>query len=168
MEPEKDLVKPERVYLSGRHYSALQTLFAVVSAFTAGIEFLEDRAEMAGCLEEMKKIGDLAQYCMDRILLTVPEKKLKQIRTELGMTRLHIRVEPPGLRQETKGFSYIPTDALNDLLNHLCQTECFLCDMTPVESRKCPYRILIDEVLPHEIDGKDREHCKYSDMVLGM
>lgn len=158
----------ERTPLRGSEYSALQTLFAMVSGFTAGISFLQKRCEGIGCWEDLQRVGDLAQEVLDKILLTVPEKKLMMIRTELENIRLHIKIEPEWAISKTRGFSYIPTDTLNDLLNHLCQTECSMCDMTPVEARKCPHRKTIDDALPHEVDGTDREHCKYSDMVLGL
>lgn len=158
----------ERTPLRGSEYAALQTLFAMVSGFTAGIGPLEKRSEAAGCRDELHEVGRLAQECLDKLLLTVQEKKLMQIRTELENIRLHIKIEPNWAVSKMRGMSYVPTDAFNDLLNYLCQHECCLCDKTPVEARKCPHRKLIDDTLPHEVDGKDREHCKYSDMVLGL
>lgn len=158
----------ERTPLSGREYAALQTLFAVVSTFTAGIDPLKKRAESIGLWEDLKRIGDDADHILSRIALTVPENKLRHIRMDLDNIRLYIKIQPPGLTQMTSGFSYTPTAALNGLLNFLCQHECCLCDKTAVEARHCEYRQLIDDALPHEVEGKDREHCKYSDMVLGL
>lgn len=158
----------DRVPLSGREYSALQTLFAIVSGFTAGLDFLQKRSETAGCWDDLQRVGELSQECLDKILLTVPNQKLDHIRRNLANIRLHIKVEPPGLSTKTDEYSYVPLTALNDLLNHLCQTECSLCDKTAVEARKCPYRKIIDDAIPHEVEGKDREHCKYSDLVLGL
>ena len=51
----------ERTPLSGREYAALQTLFAMVSGFTAGIDPLEKRSEAAECWEDLQEVGRLAQ-----------------------------------------------------------------------------------------------------------
>lgn len=158
----------ERTPLSGREYAALQTLFAMVSGFTAGIDQLEKRSEAAECWEDLQEVGRLAQSCLDRLLLTVPNKKLMQIQTELENVRLHIKIEPNWAISKVRGMSYVPTDTLNDLLNHMCQTECFTCSKTAVEARKCPHRKTIEDALPHEVEGKERESCRFSDMVLGL
>lgn len=158
----------ERTPLKGREYTALQTLFAMVSGFTAGIGPLEKRSEAAGCRDELHEVGRLAQECLDKLLLTVQEKKLMQIRTELENIRLHIKIEPNWAVSKMRGMSYVPTDTLNDLLNHMCQTECFTCSKTAVEARKCPHRKTIEDALPHEVEGKERESCRFSDMVLGL
>lgn len=158
----------DRVMLSGREYAGLQTLFAMVSAYTAGLGALEKRGELAGCWEDLQRVGTLAQECLDKVLLTIPNKKLMQIRTELENIRLHIKIEPEWAISKVRGFSYVPTDTLNNLLNHLCQTECLLCNKTAVQARKCPHRKTIEDALPHTVEGKERESCKFSDMVLGL
>ncbi len=159
----------ERTPLSGREYSAIQTLFAMVSGFSDEcLDILRKRCEAAGCWEQMQEVERLANESLHAILRTVPENKLRHIQKDLGNIRLHIRIEPPGLRTKTEGFNYTPTDTLNELLNHLCQTECSMCDKTAVESRHCPYRKWIEDALPHDVGGEDREHCKFSDLVLGL
>ena len=163
------MMTSERTPLRGNEYAALQTLFAIVSGFTGSVGWLEKRARAAGCWEDMGTVKQLAESCMQTILNTVPEKKLEHIQKDLQHIKLYIRNECEGLPSRVgKAYSYTPTETLNDLLNYLCQHECAMCDKTPVEARKCPHRAVIDKALPHEVDGKDREHCKYSDMVLGL
>lgn len=140
----------------------------MVSAFTAGIDPLEKRSEAAGCWEDLQEVGKLAQSCLDRLLLTVPNKKLMQIRTELENIRLHIKIEPNWAISKVRSMSYVPTATLNDLLNHMCQTECFTCSKTAVEARKCPHRKTIEDALPHEVEHPEYDGCKYSDMTLGL
>lgn len=158
----------ERTPLNRREYASLQTLFAMVSAFEMCPANLRERAEAAGCAEDLRTIAKLCDESLGKILKTVPERKLMHIDADPKNVRLYIKIEPPGLSTPYTAFSYTPTRALNELLNYLCQHECSLCDMTPVEARKCPYRAVIEEALPHDVDGMDREHCKYSDMVLGL
>ena len=158
----------DRTPLRGREYAALQTLFAMVSGFTACLDSIRERSERAGCWEHMEAVGKLASECLDAILQTVPDNKLMHIRADLQNVRLYIKVEPPGLTRPCEGFSYTPTETLNELLNYLCQHECGLCDKTAGEGRKCQYRKLIESALPHEVDIVEREYCKYSDMTLGL
>jgi hypothetical protein len=157
-----------RTHLSQKEYSALQTLFAMVAGFDACSQVMRKRCEEAGCLEQMETVGRMAGECMDAILRTDPENKLRHINADLRHIRIMTKIEPPGLETWVRGFSYTPTDALNGLLNHLCETECMLCDKTAVEARHCPHRKLIEDSLPHDVDAPEREHCKYSDMVLGV
>ena len=158
----------DRTALTGREYAALQTLFATVSVFDAGVDNVRARCERAGCWDKIQAIRQLSNECLDAMLKTVPERKLEHIRADLKNVRIYIKTEPPGLSTPCTAYSYTPTAALNDLLNHVCQTECVICDKTAAEAKKCPYRQMIDNALPHEVDNPDREHCKYSDMVLGL
>ena len=159
--------------LTGNEYAALQTLFAVVSTWQEVCDngALEKRLRGAGgtLWRDVRLIQTLSEKSMRALLKTVPLKKLKHIQAELSMTHLYIKVVPPGMTgMSSKGYSYTPTKALNALLNYLCEHECGLCDKTEVESRKCEWRHVLEEALPHEV-GKDRSgNCRYSDLVLGL
>lgn len=155
--------------LSGKEYAALQSLFAAMSHLQELLPILETRAKMLPNLwRDLKCVSALTSKSLDRILLTVPPEKLRHIMADIRNVQLYIRVEPPGMHSfSTEGFSYTPTKTLNSLLGYVCDHECMMCDKTPVESRKCEIRQMIDAALPHEVKAKDAEHCKYSDMVLG-
>ena len=157
-----------RTYLRGREYSALQTLFGMVSTMEVCGPMLEERCRAAGCWDTLQEAQRLAEKCMDGILATVPENKLRHIRTDLSHIRMIVKTEAPGISTPVRGYSYTPTDTLNDLLNYMVQHECSMCDKTAQEARKCPYRLTIEESLPHEVDGSEREYCRFSDMVLGV
>jgi hypothetical protein len=131
---------------------------------------LEQRAKMRPNLwRDLCLINKLIDKSTTAILTTVPAEKLRHISADIRNVRLYVKVEPPGLRSvDTTGFSYTPTKVLNNLLSHVCEHECFLCDKTPVDARKCEWRQLIDAALPHEVNAKDGEHCKYSDMAIGL
>ena len=170
MAEQERYVKP----LTGNEYAALQTLFAVVSAWQEACEngALKQRIrESGGTLwRDVCLLRSLSEKTMRGILRSIPAKKLQHIQAELSMTHLYIKVAPPGLpgMPDMQGYSYTPTAALNTMLQHVCETECGLCDKTEAESRKCKWRKAIEEALPHEV-GKDKGgKCKYSDIVLGL
>lgn len=160
----------ERIKMRGKEYAALQTLFALNSAYQVTIGDLEARAKMVpGTWRDMKLIANKVESVQNAILQTVPVEKLMAIRQELNMVHVYTRVEAPGIRTIPKqNLSVVPTPALNELLNYLVNAECLTCDKTAVESRKCPWRQIIEAALPHEVGGEEGEHCKYSDMVLGL
>lgn len=159
--------------LTGNEYAALQTLFAVVSAWQEVCDngVLERRIRASGgtLWRDVRLLQTLAEKSMRALLKTVPLKKLRHIQTELGMTKLYIKVVPPGMAgMNTKGYSYVPTGALNAMLNHIAQNECGLCDKTDAESRKCEWRRVMEETLPHAVGKDGSGNCRYSDLVLGL
>ena len=161
----------ERTRVSGHEYSALQTWFACMTMVEECGKILGARAKNAapGTFRDIRMLPGKMQGVMDNLLRTVDEKKLAQIMQDLRHVRMYVRVEAPGIRTlPDRQFSYLDTRVLNDLLNYLIQSECLTCDKTPAEARKCPHRKLIEDALPHEIDARDTDHCKYSDLVLGI
>lgn len=160
----------ERTYLTGKEYSALQTVFGFLSAWEVGIPILERRLAAAGLEGKAEQVATIADETMRGLLNTVPLNKLGHIREELAHTTSYTKVEAPGIRTcHNKNYAYLPVNALNDLLNHLIQSECVLCDKDAADAKKCPYRKLIEDALPHGV-GRDHstEHCMYSDMVIGL
>lgn len=160
----------ERIKLRGKEYAALQTLFALNSAYQIAAGDLEARAKMTpGTWRDMKLIASKIESVQNAILQTVPAEKLVAIRKELAMVHVYTRIEAPGIRTIPKErLSVVPTPALNELLNYLVNAECLTCDKSAAESRKCPWRKIVEDALPHEVGGEEGEHCKYSDMVLGL
>ena len=157
--------------LSGREYSAILSLFSAVSHYTELYPMLRKRAEMVpGTTELMEQVSEGTSEVIDRILGTVPPEKLRQLQADIKHVKLYIKVEPPGCVPtiDMTSYSYVPTKALNALLAHVMENECLVCDKTPEEARKCEYRRLIEKTLVHEVDAVDTEHCKYSDMVVGV
>jgi hypothetical protein len=156
--------------LSGKEYAALQSFFAAISHMAELIPYLKARAHMVPNLwRDLRMIETRLQTILDQLLLTVPPEKLRHISQDIRNTSLYIKVEAPGIRtQSTEGFSYTPTKVLNQLLAYMCEHECMMCDKTPTEARRCPYRQILDNALPHEIKARDRENCKYADFVIGI
>lgn len=163
------MAEAERRPLSGREYAAMLTLFATISAFAELTPILEKRAKMRpGLFRDIRMMEAKCDTLMRGLLDTVPAEKLRHIRAEVKNVRLNVKVAPPGLATEnTEGFSYVPSHTLNDLIGYLLDHECMLCDKTPVEARKCWCRKALTDALPHEVEARDGEHCKFSNFTLG-
>ena len=161
----------ERTRVSGREYGALQTWFAIVTMTEQLAGILETRAKQAppGTWRDLRMVAGKTQVIMDNLLRTVDQKKLAQIMQDLKHVRLYVRVEAPGIRTlPDVQYTYLRTETLNSLLNYMLGQECALCDKTPTEARHCPCRALIEDALPHDVGAVDSEHCKYSDLTLGI
>lgn len=161
----------QRTPLSGREYAAVQSLFAAVSTFKETVGFLEKRARAAGdgTWRDLCMLGAKTDRIMESILRTVPEPKLRQVLKEIQNVKLYIRVEPPGLKSmPDKTFSYVPTEALNDILAMVTEYNCMTCDRTATEARHCEVRKALNDILPHDLPGKDGEYCRMSGVVLGI
>ena len=157
--------------LSGKEYGALQSLMAMVSYMEALLPFLERRAKtVPGVWRDLMLIRKKCATCMDSLLVTIPPEKLQHIRADIEHTKIYVMVEAPGLssKKMSDNFAYLPVRTLNQLLGYVCEHECMMCDKTPTQARKCHVRKKIDDALPHEVNAQDGEHCKYSDMTIGM
>lgn len=161
---------PDRAPLTGREYAALESLFAAISHFQTLNPMLEKRSrQVPGLWRDMRMVDTKTRQILDGILSTVPENKLRHVLADCKNARLYIKIEPPGsVNTVTMGFSYVPTKTLNELLCYVCEHECLMCNKTAVEARKCPVRKMLDNALPHDIQARDGEHCKYSDFTLGL
>ena len=160
-----------QIPVSGKEYLAIQHLFADASALVELTPIIRKRAQLVpGLWRDLCMLKTKSQKVLEQIIDTVPMKKRQHMLKDIKNTNIYIRVEAPGIKTvKDKSFSYLPTDALNALLNHLLQQECAWCDKTGKEGRSCPYRKMIEDALPHTVGREeDGEHCKYSDIVLGL
>lgn len=162
----------ERRNLSGNEYAALQALFCVISTFAETSPRLEKRAKKArpGTWRDIRMIQSAAARVLDNLLETIPPEKLAHVRADIQHTKLYIRIEPDWAAPtvSTKGFSYTPTQTLNDLLNYLVGNECMFCTKSAKEARKCIHRKTIEDALPHSVPGGDNAECKFAGIALGL
>ena len=151
----------ERIYLSGREYAQVQILFAALSALQETQKCLAKRCEIAGLTERLNSLVTETESFLIDLLKTVPEKKLYHIKKELDNTRIYVKVEPPGgvSTRTSGGFSYVPTPALNHLIQCCMDYNCMLCDKSKVEAKKCPHLAAIRDVLPHSLGVDHQESC---------
>lgn len=158
--------------VSGREYSALQSLFALISTFEVAAPILEKRAKHlgGGVWRDLQMIRAKSDKVMRALLTTIPVNKLMQINRNFSMTRVYIKTEAPGIAtKDDTNFVYVPAKALDYVLNEMIANNCILCDKTEVEGRKCPHRQALEDCLPHEIRvARGSETCKFADLILGL
>ena len=158
--------------VSGREYAAMLSIFAVISTFQVSEPVLEKRLRQlgGGVWRDWRMLVQKSDRVMRALLSTVPANKLAQITRNFEMTKVYIRTEAPGIPTKSdRNWVYVPTSALDYVLNEMIGQHCLLCDQTEVEGRHCPHRQAIEECLPHEIRvARGSEKCKFADLVLGL
>lgn len=104
------------------------------------------------------------------IARTIPVEKLKSIRRDLDKTRVYIKIEAPGIETlDGTAYRYVKTETLNRLVDYMANNACLLCDRSETEARGCPYRAVMEDAIPHEIDYKAPDGCcRWSGLVLGL
>ena len=157
--------------LNGREYTRILELFAIVTMFADDADGLHKRAIQAGnnTWRDIQMIITVSRKVLNNLLATVPLKKLEQIKTEMSHAVVYTKVEPPWAKPtvSTKGFCYVPSDALNKLLNEVMDNQCLFCEKGKVEIRHCEIRKTFDDILPHRADGGNRSECQYAGIADG-
>ncbi len=141
----------ERTNLSGREYYALRALMGIVSTFANEDKVLEKRLrsiDMGWC--DIKMIEAKVDRLRDKILATIPPKKLAQIRQEIGHTRVEVNVTHDYTGQHRAMFTYVPNDALEWLENQVIDMNCMMCEKTAKESKRCPVRRNIEALYMYD------------------
>lgn len=159
----------ETKYLTGREYQAVLSLFAAVSHYAELFPLLKKRADLVpGLWDKMTKAQALTDEILGEIASTIPADKARHVLMDIQHVKLYVKVEPPGSvpTVDMTSYSYVPTTTLNELLSYVMENECLLCDKSPKEARKCQIRKIFTDALTHEVDAKDTDHCRYSDMSL--
>jgi hypothetical protein len=160
----------DRKPLRRNEYLGVQDLIGGINSLHSAIGFLADRAKGAEVLDTLQEAHDTAIKAYKAILATIPAEKLVQIQRDLDHMRVYVRVEAPGIRtMDTDLWRYVPADRLNRLVDYVAQHECYFCDKSKQESKKCKFRKMMDDVLPHELEYTAPDGCcEWSGLVLGM
>ena len=155
-----------RYALSGREYYAIRFLFGMVSCFQESAKILKDRANVASrsTWRDIRMVSSVCDKILDTLLSTIPYRKLAQIKTELSNTMISVDVtHGKGLPAPKKdAMCYVPEKAVESLINNMIDFQCFSCQKSLKEAKKCPYRKSIDDCFPYEPLGDKQDMCRYS------
>lgn len=162
----------ERWNMSGKEYMAFQAICGAMSVLNDYHGWLKKRCQKAGkgIWAALRLMVTLAEKVFTALLATVPKEKMAHIAADVKNTRMIMKVEPPNVasRVRTEGFSYVPTDVLNDLMNHVISTECIACFKSEKEARRCPHRMLLERALPHGLPDAKGDECKFAGYATGL
>lgn len=160
----------ERKPLRRREYIGVQDLIGGVECIHEAMAALSERATETGAMDTLLKAHDTAVEAYEQILASIPADKLVRIRKDLDNTRVYVKVEAPGIKtMDSKLWRYVPAEVLNRLVDYVAKSECFFCDKSKEDGRKCQIRQMMEDAMPHELEYKSPDGCcEWSGLVLGM
>ena len=160
---------PERFLLSGREYYALRELFGIVSSFNKCAGVLNERVRsIPGAYRDYRMIQTVAEKLMQKILTTVPQKKLVQISKELECTQVAVEVkrEISPSRNDESMITYVPQRALERITEKVVGYECLGCEKAGKDARRCQLRKDIEATYHYEYPTGGQE-CPFAGMTIG-
>lgn len=158
-------MKGERTNLSGREYYTLRSLMAVVSTFEGCASDIEQRVRtIPNGYRDLRLIIATANRLFEKLLSTIPEKKLKQIQHEIRFTRIEVKVNPDYTGSKGNPFTYVPQNNLEWLEEKVTDMECAFCEKTCKESKKCEVRRNIEAL--YHYDFPEMAACPLATMNL--
>ena len=154
-ESEKESEKRE---LRNREYYTLRTIMAALSGLEGGEQFLVNRLKsVPNGLRDYRMVKTVLRKLLEKLLDTVPDKRLGQIKTELKNAHIEVKVERDYTGAYRENFTYVPNKALEEIEDIICDMFCAACEKSDKESRKCRIRKLMEML--YQYDFPERNGC---------
>ena len=147
-----------RYRLSNAEWCTLKTIFGAYNVLLNDKHVLEERLRTipkAWC--DYNCIVALIGILLDKLLDTVPTKKLYSIKKELENTTFTAKMK----NAVSVGSDLVVCDAKAyvDLINMAVANQCFLCTKDEKQAKRCRLYKDIQEVLPFEIPETEDGKC---------
>ena len=146
----------ERTSLSKNEYYALLELFGLVNSFNQYSAVLEQHCRSTpNGWRDLRLLTSTAERLMEKILLTVPLKRLTAIQKDLHFARCELKVVPDyTVEKEKDGFAYVSNNALSNVVERLVNWECMLCDKSKGNAKQCKVLKDIQALYPWDFSEK--------------
>lgn len=153
-----------RYALSMQEYKALRTIFGCVNALDDDHEILKARCKLIkGGWRDLRMLTAVSKRLMEKLLCTIPGKKLLVIKRELQNTICEVKLRPVATGSQRDGMVYVSEDAMLRVCNRAMQDYCYLCDKTHKEARRsCQLYRDIQACFPYDFD--DSLDCPFAGM----
>lgn len=136
--------------LSGREYQAMLTLFGFGG--TLDNDSLKERLRtIPHGWRDMRLAVTTIDRLLDKLLGTVPEKKLRAIQTELKHAVCELKIVPPV--SHPPGCVYVEESALINLADRAISMDCMFCMKNDKECTQCELYRTLSACFPYELDG---------------
>lgn len=150
----------ERWNMTYSEYTAYLELCALVGTIGNLSKKLEKRLRaVPGGWRDARMLDKVSATLITRLCDTIPAKKLLAIRKEIDHTEVYIRTKPDYCQKSLDNVTYVPEVALDALVQHVMNMDCYLCDKNHAESKKCPLRENIEKLYHFDINVKKTEGC---------
>lgn len=109
----------------------------------------------------MRLAYTLMQKLMKNLLTTIPYKKLSAIKIELQHTICKLEIKPV-VGSANTGCVYINQAALVRIAEKAISTECFLCDKSAKECKRCQLYKDLNACFPYELCEPTDVKCPFA------
>lgn len=152
-----------RYPLSMREYEALRTIFGCVNALDDDHETLKARCKLfKGGWRDLRMLAAVSKRLMEKLLCTVPRKKLLTIQRELQHTICEVKIKPIAAPHR-ENMVCVSEDAMIRVCNRAMQDNCYLCDKTHKEAkRSCELYRDVQACFPY--DFNESTDCPFAGM----
>lgn len=143
-----------------QEYLAYQELCALVGTIGHLSKKLEKRLKaVPGGWRDARMLDAVSASLITRLCDTIPIEKLLAIRREIDHTQVYIRTKPDYCQRSLDNITYVREDALDDLVQHVMNLDCYLCEKNHAQSKQCPLRKTIENLYHFDINVKKTEGC---------
>lgn len=151
--------------MTNREYYSFRNLMGMVNNFDAYSSDLRTRCGMIeGGWRDMMLIAKKAELLMQKIMYTIPDKKLISMKKDLKHMVCEVRVAYDYAKRDDREFTYCPTEAIDRLVSRVLSWECLSCDKNAKEAKKCPVYKDISACYPWEI-AQQGDRCPMAGMM---
>ena len=150
--------------LMSREWMQLKTLFTAVMEMEGAQNVLKERMQLTpGVWQRFRTAQSFMKYVEEEILKTIPSKKLIAMSHEMHNTEIIFRSK--NAPTQLKNIVYVEKECFETLVNRCVAQDCFACEKTMRQARKCEIRTAIMDCLHYEIPRSgDDEECEFAGM----
>lgn len=159
----KEADQDGRYPVSFPEYQAIRAMFGVQNALIKYVPALERRVKtIPGGWRDLRLLVTLMEKLMEKVLFTVPAKKLLAMRRELQYTVTETKVNPAITLADDRQLCAVPRAALDHLIDKAMQYECFGCERC--DYKRCQLFQSIQATYHH--DFPKSHTCPLADMTF--
>ena len=159
----------ERTYINRKEYDALLDLFGSLSCMIDQEENIRNRAIKAeDAYSNIITAKENLETALTKITRTIPIEKVERLKKE--MNTLVVSVEQKGrgrsmLPSTKEQYGFFPWRSVVKMVDHLLESECYMCNKAGSEAGNCPYRKAIQDLYPFHVAGAtEKGICVFSGM----
>ena len=151
-----------RYPLSAREYLCLCNVIGALHALITNKEELKERLELTGTgWEDLQSVIETGNRIYDKLLETIPIKKLIAIRREMRYMVCETRLNQAAKREDADDV-FISNNALRHIINRAICIDCTFCEASRENCKKCQLYKEISDCFPYELGKPEGEHCPLS------
>lgn len=160
------MTEMEKCPLTYSEHQALRLLFASTSTISDYRGGLEKRLRSLGEQEKMERVEKDLFHLLGKVASTVPEERMEAFKVELRNIRIWTELRRNEKASVEENATYVPTDALERVIDRAISVECYGCERKGGEIGKCQLRKDVQQLYHYDFP-KATKACPLAGASLG-